>query len=96
MPCDSSGSLVDGGKVFDSSVAKGRPFTFKIGVGQVIRGWDEGVMKMSLKEKVGEQERVGIAFTSGLLPLPLCELRSSVGAPEHPLALQRRAYACSC
>ena len=39
------------GKVFDSSVQKGRPFQFVIGIGQVIRGWDEGVMQMSLGEK---------------------------------------------
>jgi hypothetical protein len=38
--------------VFDSSVKRGKPFEFTIGVGQVIKGWDEGVMKMSLGEKV--------------------------------------------
>ena len=45
-----TGTLTDG-TVFDSSVRKGRPFKFKIGIGQVIRGWDEGVMQMSLGEK---------------------------------------------
>ena len=45
-----TGTLQDG-TVFDSSVRKGRPFKFVIGVGQVIRGWDEGVMTMSLGEK---------------------------------------------
>ena len=30
---------------------KGKPFSFKIGLGQVIRGWDEGVLQMSLGEK---------------------------------------------
>jgi len=30
-------------QVFDSSVRKGRPFKFLIGIGAVIRGWDEGV-----------------------------------------------------
>merc|ERR1712226_353628 len=45
-----TGTLTDGSK-FDSSVDKGRPFTFTIGVGQVIKGWDEGVMNMSLGEK---------------------------------------------
>lgn len=35
-----TGSLEDG-TVFDSSVRKGRPFKFRIGIGQVIQGWDE-------------------------------------------------------
>mmetsp|Transcript_55606 Transcript_55606/g.64982 ORF Transcript_55606/g.64982 Transcript_55606/m.64982 type:complete len:128 (+) Transcript_55606:42-425(+) len=46
-----TGTLADGGKQFDSSVSKGKPFQFVIGVGQVIKGWDEGVAKMSLGEK---------------------------------------------
>merc|ERR1712019_175630 len=46
-----TGTLVSNGSKFDSSRDKGRPFTFTIGVGQVIRGWDEGVMQMSLGEK---------------------------------------------
>uniref|UniRef100_A0A7S1E0P5 peptidylprolyl isomerase n=1 Tax=Thalassionema nitzschioides TaxID=33649 RepID=A0A7S1E0P5_9STRA len=46
-----TGTLADGGKEFDSSVSRGKPFKFVIGIGQVIKGWDEGVMKMSLGEK---------------------------------------------
>ena len=34
------------GTKFDSSVDRGQPFQFKLGVGQVIRGWDEGVATM--------------------------------------------------
>jgi FK506-binding protein 1 len=42
-----TGKLLNG-KVFDSSVSRGKPFTFKLGVGQVIKGWDEGVAQMSV------------------------------------------------
>jgi FK506-binding protein 1 len=46
-----TGTLTDGGKQFDSSVSRGKPFQFVIGIGQVIKGWDEGVIQMSLGEK---------------------------------------------
>ncbi|CAB9519226.1 FK506-binding protein 1 [Seminavis robusta] len=46
-----TGTLAANGKQFDSSVSRGRPFEFVIGIEQVIQGWDEGVIKMSLGEK---------------------------------------------
>ena len=44
------------GAKFDSSVDRGQPFEFKIGMGQVIRGWDEGVAGM----KVGGTRKLTI------------------------------------
>jgi len=48
-----TGYLTDGTK-FDSSVDRGQPFSFQIGIGRVIKGWDEGVMTM----KEGGQRRL--------------------------------------
>lgn len=45
-----TGKLQDG-KVFDSSVTRGEPITFKLGVGQVIKGWDEGIALMKVGGK---------------------------------------------
>lgn len=42
-----SGTLADG-KVFDSSRLRGKPFKFKIGNQEVIRGWEEGVAQVRL------------------------------------------------
>jgi len=62
-----TGTLVDG-TVFDSSVERGQPFSFLLGGGQVIAGWDQGVAGM----KVGEKRRLTIpsdlAYGNGGIP----------------------------
>lgn len=45
-----TGKFQDGG-VFDSSVSRGEPIEFKLGVGQVIKGWDEGIALMKVGGK---------------------------------------------
>jgi len=54
------GTLEDGTQ-FDSSVDRGTPFTFVIGQGSVIAGWEEGILGM----KNGEKRKLTIAPSKG-------------------------------
>lgn len=66
-----TGWLTNGTK-FDSSVDRGRPFEFTLGVGQVIKGWDEGVatMKIGGKRKLTIPPDLGYGSrgAGGLIP----------------------------
>jgi FKBP-type peptidyl-prolyl cis-trans isomerase FkpA len=55
-----TGTLTDGTK-FDSSVDRGQPFTFNLGSGEVIKGWDQGVAGM----KVGGKRKLTIPAELG-------------------------------
>ena len=64
--------VLENGTKFDSSVDRGEPFVFTIGVGQVIPGWDEGVMSMKVGGKrkliVPPQLGYGAAGAGGVIP----------------------------
>jgi len=75
-----TGWLKDGTK-FDSSRDRGKPFSFKLGAGQVIKGWDEGVagMKIGGKRKLIIPADLGYGKrgTGGVIP-PDAELTFDV------------------
>lgn len=58
-----TGTFTNGEK-FDSSVDRGQPFTFKLGAGNVIQGWDQGVAGM----KVGGKRKLTIPPELGYGP----------------------------
>jgi len=63
---------LENGKKIDSSRDRGSPFEFKIGCGEVIKGWDEGVGKMSLgqraKLKISPDMGYGAKGVPGTIP----------------------------
>lgn len=65
------GTLTDGTK-FDSSRDRGNPFSFSLGAGQVIRGWDVGVEGMQVggvrKLTIPAEEGYGARGAGGVIP----------------------------
>ncbi len=66
-----TGWLTDGTK-FDSSKDRGNPFTFMLGAGQVIKGWDEGVAGMKIggtrKLTIPSEKGYGARGAGGVIP----------------------------
>ncbi len=66
-----TGKLADG-SVFDSSVSRGQPLEFVVGVGQVIRGWDEGMLQLTVGQKAiltcPPDYAYGAAGAGGVIP----------------------------
>jgi FKBP-type peptidyl-prolyl cis-trans isomerase len=65
------GQLVDG-TVFDSSYKRNQPIEFAVGVGQVIPGWDEGIMLLSVGDKarfvIPSELGYGSSGAGGVIP----------------------------
>ena len=76
-----TGTLESTGELFDCSRAKGRPFSFKLGRGEVISGWDFGVATMAVGERATLEVRhdyaYGAAGVRGRVP-PHATLRFDV------------------
>ncbi|CAE7208794.1 FPR1 [Symbiodinium natans] len=94
------GTFANTGEVFDSSRGK-EPIEFTVGVGQVIRGWDEGVMQMSKGEhailEITSDFAYGRAGVRGLIP-PNANLVFEVELLEvgNPKDAMDHALSCAC
>lgn len=64
--------LLTSGMKFDSSLDRGQPFTFRLGAGQVIKGWDEGVAKLRVGDHatlvIPPQIGYGARGAGGVIP----------------------------
>ncbi|THH26764.1 hypothetical protein EUX98_g7423 [Antrodiella citrinella] len=67
-----TGTLYENGKKFDSSLDRGQPLALRLGVGQVIKGWDDGLVGMCLHEKrtltIPDNQAYGSRGAGGLIP----------------------------
>ena len=64
--------LLTNGMKFDSSLDRGQPYKFKLGLGRVIKGWDEGIEKLHVGEQatliIPSQLGYGAEGSSGVIP----------------------------
>ena len=93
------GRLAADGKQFDTSRKRGQPFSFKVGGGQVIQGWDKGFIGMKKGEKaileIASEYGYGVSFGDRVLlyecvclhcPLPLMFSPPSILFSHRPMA----------
>ncbi len=63
---------LENGNKFDSSVDRGEPFSFRLGAGEVIKGWDEGVAGMMVggkrQLKIPSSAGYGASGAGGVIP----------------------------
>ena len=59
---------LENGKKIDSSRDRGKPFTFKLGHGEVIKGWDQGVAQMSKGQRVTMKISPDLGYGAGGIP----------------------------
>jgi FKBP-type peptidyl-prolyl cis-trans isomerase len=83
--------LLGNGVKFDSSLDRGEPFNFPLGMGRVIKGWDEGIAKLRVGEQatliIPPQLGYGERGAGGIIPpnatlIFLVELISTKEAPK--------------
>ena len=68
--CVGCGRLRRQSRTIDSSVERGEPFTFTVGAGQVIPGWDATVSNMRVGEKVTVLIPSDLAYGEGTRGIP--------------------------
>ena len=82
--------LLTNGVKFDSSLDRGQPYKFKLGLGRVIKGWDEGIEKLRVGEQatlvIPPQLGYGAGGAGGVIPpeATLVFVVELIGIEEQP------------
>lgn len=83
---DYSGYLLDG-SMFDSSIDRGMPFAFPLGMGRVIAGWDEGIGMLHVGEKAQLIIPYQLAYGAGGRP-PIIPAKADLIFDVHLIKIQ--------